>query len=203
MSVARGADKSCSRACPLPPPPCMSLSHPQWGWVSSPGSWGWCPGLDPAPSASSTGTHRSPHPLLEGVLHHGAVVNDAEEAGEAAAHGGVHGSHAWCRSGPRQTPPHPFWASPGEALPLTGPLWEGACWSFGRPILGSSMCSNAPAPSMAGATCLFLRPREGEDAGVRHSPALGVRHLCGLPRRASVCRPTLMVWTAQVFLLSR
>lgn len=53
--------------------------------------------------------------------------------------------------------------------------------------------------SMAGASCLFLRPREGEDTGVVPPPALGVRHLWGLlvtapPRRASVCRPMLMVW---------
>lgn len=53
--------------------------------------------------------------------------------------------------------------------------------------------------SMAGATCLLLRLREGEDTGVVPPPAFGVRHLWGLlvtplARRASVCRPTLIVW---------
>ena len=96
---------------------------------------------------------------------------------------------------------HPFWASPGEALLLDwSTLGRGFRCSLGDPYLGEQhVRSNLACTfSMAGATCLFLRPREGEDAGVAPPPALGVRHLCGLPRRASVCRPTLMVWTVCV-----
>ena len=103
-------------------------------------------------------------------------------------------------------PLHPFWASPREVL-LFGcsALGRGFLCSLGDPYLGEQhVRSNLACTfSMAGATCLLLRPREGDDAGVAPPPAFGVRHLWGLlvmalPRRASVCRPMLMVWTVCV-----
>lgn len=104
-------------------------------------------------------------------------------------------------AGPEQTRRIPSGASPGRPYYSTGPLWEGASLELGRPILGGAACAfklslhlldgrgHLPVPE---------EPREGERTGVAPPPALGVRHLCGLPPQGCVCRPTLMVWTVCV-----
>lgn len=97
---------------------------------------------------------------------------------------------------------NPFWVMPGEVLLFGWSVFErGFLCSLGEPYLGEQQVRSnlACTFSMAGATCLLLRLREGEDTGVVPPPAFGVRHLWGLlvmplARRASVCRPTLIVW---------
>ena len=182
--VAGGSGQVLPRGCALSPflPACLGATPDRAGRPASGAGARVLAWAQLRQGLCRTRPTGGPHPLLEGVLHHRAVVDDAEEAGEAVVDGGVHRA---LPSGGRTGPGRLAAALRGQ--PRGGPAaWlvhsgKGLPLQLGRPVLGGAACAfklglhlldgggHLPVPEAAG----------GRGHGCGATPRLGRETLVG------------------------